>query len=127
RLDDLVPDQFDFYWQKTLKFLQIARGLWPEILKELGCIEAAERRDALIKAEAVRLSRQTDGPVIAAGSTGSIPSTAELIATIAHLPHGAVVLPGLDTDLDDDSWQLIAGDEKKQIAPAPGHAQYALQ
>ena len=38
---------------------------------------------ALIKAEAARLSRKTDGPVIAAGSTGSIPATAELIATIA--------------------------------------------
>ena len=25
RLDDLVPDQFDDYWQLTLKFLQIAR------------------------------------------------------------------------------------------------------
>ena len=49
------------------------------------------------------------GPVIAAGSTGSIPATAELIATIARLPHGAVVLPGLDTDLDEESWRLIAG------------------
>ena len=66
-------------------------------------------------------------PVIAAGSTGSIPSTAELIATIARLPHGAVVLPGLDTDLDEASWRLIAGDEKKRIAPAPGHPQFALQ
>ena len=65
--------------------------------------------------------------MIAAGSTGSIPATAELIATIARLPHGAVVLPGLDTDLDEDSWRLIAGHEGKGIAPAPGHAQYALQ
>ena len=53
---------------------------------------------------------QERGPVIAAGSTGSIPATAELIATIAHLPHGAVVLPGLDTDLDAEAWRMIAGD-----------------
>jgi len=65
--------------------------------------------------------------VIAAGSTGSIPATAELIATIARLPHGAVVLPGLDTQLDDDSWRLLAGNEAKGIAPAPGHPQFALQ
>ena len=65
--------------------------------------------------------------MIAAGSTGSIPATAELIATIAQLPHGAVVLPGLDTDLDEASWRLIGGDEKKHVAPAPGHAQFALQ
>ena len=127
RLDDLVPDSFDEYWQLTLKFLQIAREAWPAVLKERNLKEPVERRDALIKAEATRLARKTDGPVIAAGSTGSIPATAELIATIARLPHGAVVLPGLDTDLDDESWQLIAGNEAKGLAPAPVHPQFAMQ
>ena len=127
RLDDLVPDMFDRYWQLTLRFLALARNNWPELLRERGLIEPAKRRDALIKAEAARLARQTDGPVIAAGSTGSIPATAELIATIAQLPHGAVVLPGLDTDLDEGSWRLISGDADKGIAPAPGHPQFAMQ
>ncbi|HTP91504.1 MAG TPA: double-strand break repair protein AddB, partial [Xanthobacteraceae bacterium] len=127
RLDDLVPEKFDEFWQLTLEFLQIARDVWPDVLRERGTIEAAARRDALIKAETARLKRKTDGPVIAAGSTGSIPATAELIATIAHLPHGAVVLPGLDTDLDEDSWRMIGGDEAKGIAPVPGHPQFAMQ
>ncbi len=127
RLDDLVPDKFDKYWQLTLRFLQIARSAWPDALKKLDLMEPAVRRDALIKAEAARLARKTDAPVIAAGSTGSIPATAELIATIARLPHGAVVLPGLDTDLDEQSWRLIAGDEAKGIAAAPGHPQFAMQ
>jgi ATP-dependent helicase/nuclease subunit B len=127
RLDNLVPDELDEYWQRTLKFLQIAIKQWPQILKERGFIEAVERRDRLIKAEAARLARKTDAPVIAAGSTGSIPSTSELIATIARLSHGAVVLPGLDTDLDEESWKLIAGDESKRIAPASGHPQFAMQ
>ncbi len=65
--------------------------------------------------------------MIAAGSTGSIPATAELIATIARLPHGAVVLPGLDTDLDESSWRLIGGDARADISPAPGHPQFAMQ
>ena len=127
RLDDLVPEMFDRYWELTLRFLQIARTEWPSALTKLGVVEPAQRRDALIKAEAARLKRKTDGPVIAAGSTGTIPATADLIATIARLPHGAVVLPGLDTDLDEGSWQLIGGDESKGVAPAPGHAQFALQ
>jgi ATP-dependent helicase/nuclease subunit B len=127
RLGELVPDKFDIYWQLTLRFLQIAHQAWPEVLRERNRIEPAERRDRLIKAEAARLKRKTDGLVIAAGSTGSIPATAELIATIAHLPYGAVVLPGLDTDLDEDSWQLIAGDDKQHIAPAPAHPQFAMQ
>jgi ATP-dependent helicase/nuclease subunit B len=127
RLDDLVPENLDRYWQQTLKFLEIARDAWPAMLAERHCIEAAERRDRLIKAEAARLARNTDGPVIAAGSTGSIPATAELIATIAHLPRGAVVLPGLDTDLDEESWRLISGDAKKKVDAAPGHPQFAMQ
>ena len=109
KLDGLVPDFLDQYWQLTLKFLELARSNWPAILDERGFIEPARRRDALIKAEAARLARKTDGPVIAAGSTGSIPATAELIATIARLAHGAVVLPGLDTDLDED---FVAADRR---------------
>jgi ATP-dependent helicase/nuclease subunit B len=136
RLDDLVPEKFDDYWRLTLKFLHIARDAWPALLVEKGLMEPAARRDALIKAEAARLARKTDGPVIAAGSTGSIPVTAELIATIARLPHGAVVLPGLDTELDDRSWRLIAGDAPRPqrasqawdgaTAAAPGHPQFAM-
>jgi ATP-dependent helicase/nuclease subunit B len=133
-LDGLVPDLLDPYWQLTLKFLQIAREAWPAVLRERGAIEPAARRDALIKAEAARLAK-SEAPVIAAGSTGSIPATAELIATIAHLPHGAVVLPGLDTELDADAWRMIAGDGPasrmrrrgaEASEGAPGHPQFAL-
>lgn len=122
-LDTLVPRDIDIYWKLTLRFLQIARQVWPDIQQERGKIEPAERRDLLIKAEAERL-RHMKGPVIAAGSTGSIPATAELLATIAHLPHGATVLPGLDTDLDADSWDKIGGD--KVQAPTAGHPQFAM-
>src|SRR3954470_15395407 len=125
QLDQLVPDRFDQYWQLTLQFLQIAREAWPAILAERGAIEPAARRDLLIAAEARRLPLQSDGPVIAPGSTGSMPATAELLATIAKLPHGAVVLPGLDTELDDDAWELIdAGDD---AWPAFGHPQFAMR
>jgi len=128
RLDGLVPDDLDPYWQLSLRFLKIARDAWPALRHERGAIEAAERRDRLIEAEAKRLAG-SDAPVIAAGSTGSMPATAKLLATIARLPHGALVLPGLDTDLDDASWALIAGnadDKSHDGAPAAGHAQFAM-
>src|SRR5262252_9458266 len=131
RLDGLVPETLDRYWQLTLEFLKIAREAWPGILAERGVIEPAARRDALIKAEAARLTAHAGGPVIAAGSTGSMPATAELIATIAKLPHGAVVLPGLDLELDAESWDLIGGRPevagREAIAPAVGHPQFAMQ
>ncbi len=127
RLDELVPRELDEYWRKTLSFLQIARENWPAILAAHGAIEPAARRDLLIEAERRRLDAH-DGPVIAAGSTGSIPATARLLAAIAQLPHGAVVLPGLDTDLDDAAWELIGGVEAggTRQAAAPGHPQFAM-
>jgi ATP-dependent helicase/nuclease subunit B len=129
RLDGLVPDELDQYWQLTLRFLLVARETWPNILAEHGAIEPAVRRDRLIAAEAARLASRPGHPVIAAGSTGSMPVTARLLATIAGLPHGAVVLPGLDTDLDEESWNAIGGMTEPghvSLPPAAGHPQFAM-
>jgi ATP-dependent helicase/nuclease subunit B len=129
RLDDLVPERFDVYWQLSLKFLTIAREMWPKILAERGAIEAAARRDVLIAAERSRLIR-SNAPAIAAGSTGSMPATAMLLETIARLPRGAVVLPGLDTDLDSAAWDLVGGRKDGSLfdaPPAAGHPQLAMQ
>jgi ATP-dependent helicase/nuclease subunit B len=130
RLDGLVPDNLDEYWKLSLDFLRIARKLWPDHLTEIGKIEPAARRDLLIAAEAERLTKDPKGPVIAAGSTGSMPATAKFLHAVANVPHGAVVLPGLDTDLDEESWHGIGGarnDEGKFTAhPASNHPQFAM-
>jgi ATP-dependent helicase/nuclease subunit B len=129
RLDGLVPDALDQYWQLTLRFLSIAREAWPAILAERGVIEPAARRDRLIAAEAERLAANPGKPVIAAGSTGSMPSTAKLLTAIAGLRHGAVVLPGLDTELDEESWNAVGGVAPPGVPPlppAPGHPQSAM-
>jgi len=129
-LDGLVPDMLDRYWQHSLEFLRIARIAWPGHLAEINRIEPAARRDLLIAAEARRLTTHPHGPVIAAGSTGSMPATAKFLHAVASLPHGAVVLPGLDTDLDDDAWRTIGGvrDSLGKFVehPASNHPQYAL-
>ena len=108
-LDSLVPDDLDKYWQLTLDFLKVARDVWPPVLSAMGKIEPSARRDMLIAAEAKRLRAWQKGPVIAAGSTGSMPATAKFLHAIAELPQGAMVLPGLDTDLDDAAWDSIGG------------------
>ncbi len=129
-LDGLVPDQLDEYWQHSLEFLRIARQAWPAHLDEIGKIEPAARRDLLIEAEARRLTTHHDGPVIAAGSTGSMPATAKFLHAVGALPQGAVVLPGLDTDLDDEAWQSIGGVRDAQgkftQPPASNHPQFAM-
>src|SRR3954463_2643290 len=129
-LDGLVPDMLDRYWQHSLEFLHIARIAWPSHLAEINRIEPAARRDLLIAAEAKRLTAHPAGPVIAAGSTGSMPATAKFLHAVASLPHGAVVLPGLDTNLDDDAWRSIGGvrDSLGKFAehPVSNHPQYAM-
>jgi ATP-dependent helicase/nuclease subunit B len=129
-LDGLVPDQLDQYWQHSFEFLQIARQNWPAHLEEIGKIEPAARRDLLIEAEAARLTAHHDGPVIAAGSTGSMPATAKFLHAVTNLPQGAVVLPGLDTDLDEAAWQSIGGIRDAQgkftTPPASNHPQFAM-
>ena len=124
RLGKLVPAEMDKYWEYTLGFLKFIHPHWCALLEEKSCIEPAEHRDKLIAAEAKRLETSA-GPVIAAGSTGSIPATATLLATIAKLPHGALVLPGLDTDLDEATWTMIAGGDGDSEA-AHGHPQFAM-
>ena len=46
-------------------------------------------------------------PVIAAGSTGSIPATADLLGVVARLSRGAVVLPGFDRRIDDETRRAL--------------------
>jgi ATP-dependent helicase/nuclease subunit B len=129
-LDGLVPEALDQYWQLTLRFLNTAKDVWPVIREAYGKIEPMERVNRQIEAESARLVAQHEGPVVAAGSTGSRPSSAELLHIIARLPHGAVVLPGLDTDLDDAAWQLIGGIKDAQgkftAHPASNHPQFAM-
>jgi len=128
-LDKLVPDDLDHYWKLTLDFLRIASHAWPAYLLEQQLIEPARRRDLLIEAEAARIVA-SNGPFIAAGSTGSMPSTAKFLRAIAQHPQGAVVLPGLDIDLDHDAWRAIGGvrDSEGRFAehPLSSHPQFAL-
>lgn len=124
-LGDLVPEDLSAWWQVTVEFLDIVTRFWPEILAEQQRSDPARWRSAQICAETERLrNRPVGGPVIAAGSTGSIPATARLLAAIAQLPDGAVVLPGLDNALDSTAWDMIG----EAAAPAiHGHPQYGLR
>ena len=136
RLEGLVDGNFASHWQRTLKFLAIVGEAWPKVLAERGQIDAIERRTQAIRAQSARWRDRPPGtPVIAAGSTGSQPATRELLMVIAGLPQGKVVLPGLDRDMDEESWvqldethpqfglrELLAalGRERRDVADWPG-------
>lgn len=108
QLQGLVPDRYAEHWKLTLRFLEILSLAWPQILQERGALDPAARRNLLLRRQAALWQRQPPThPVIAAGSTGSIPATRELLTTIARLPQGAVVLPGLDRALSDAQWAAL--------------------
>ncbi|HEV7414509.1 MAG TPA: double-strand break repair protein AddB, partial [Tianweitania sediminis] len=126
RLEKLVPAELANWWQVSLAFLSIVSKVWPTILTELQRSNPAAHRNALILGEADRLQRDPPaGPVIAAGSTGSIPATARLLKTICRLPTGAVVLPGLDQAMDEATWRDVGADDAE--ASVFGHPQYQLR
>ncbi|WP_374385006.1 double-strand break repair protein AddB [Dongia sp.] len=120
-IEGLVPLESELakHWQLTVGFLKILMENWPTILSAEGAVDPARRRNLLLERQA-RLWREQPPahPIIAAGSTGSIPASADLIATIAALPQGLVVLPGLDAHADDKQWQQISAD--------PAHPQFGL-
>jgi ATP-dependent helicase/nuclease subunit B len=119
RLDTLVPEDYAEHWQVTLEFLRILTDAWPDVQAAEGCIGPAARARRLLQmqAEAWRRAPPRD-PVIVAGSTGSVPATAELISVVAGLPRGMVVLPGLDTECDEEVWAAVADE--------PSHPQHGL-
>ena len=74
RLTDLAPSRFSSHWRHTLNALKIVTEAWPAILAGKGLMDPAAHRNLMLE----RLRRQwmqtpPEHPIIAAGSTGSIP------------------------------------------------------
>ncbi len=118
RLAELVPNEYAAHWQETLRFLAIVTEHWPAVLAAEGAVDPSRRRNLALAALLSHWqARPPPGPVYAAGSTGTVPATADLLAAIAVLPQGRVVLPGLDRDLDEPSWAALDA----------SHPQYSLK
>ena len=107
-LYDLAPERFAKHWQEVLKFLEIITTHWPDILAADGHSDIAVHRNTLITTLAAAWkAAPPDQKVIAAGSTGSRAPTGDLLAVIARLDQGAVVLPGLDLEAPEEVWQAL--------------------
>ncbi|MET0183004.1 MAG: double-strand break repair protein AddB [Caulobacterales bacterium] len=96
------------HWKISAEFLEIVTTYWPQRLTGEGLADPAARRSAVLEA----LAQQWEGarperPIIIAGSTGSLASTRRLMDVVRGLPKGLVVLPGLDSDLDEAAWAKI--------------------
>jgi ATP-dependent helicase/nuclease subunit B len=117
-LDTLVPEEMAEHWRRTSQFLSIVTEQWPAHLAERGLLDPVARRNRVLARAAAQMAENPDAPVIVAGSTGSVPATAALMRTVMGLPRGAIVLPGLDQRLDEESWHALE--------TAPHHPQAGL-
>ena len=123
-LSSAVPGEHARHWEHTLRFLAIIGEYWPARLRKSGETDPEQCR--ALAAAALTAEWETlppAHPVLVAGSTLTDKVTARFAAAIAKLPQGAVVLPGLDTDLDAGAWQAVAG----EACLAPGHPQHTMK
>ena len=101
------------HWQHSLEFLEIVLTGWPAILAEAegGKLDPRDRLRRLVdQMIETWKNRPPDYPVIAAGSTGSVGTTARLMAAVSSLPTGAIVLPGFDPATDPAIWDAATAD-----------------
>jgi ATP-dependent helicase/nuclease subunit B len=105
RLAGLVEADLAEHWRVSRDFLETALVEWPKRLAALGVVDVSERRVRLLRRLAEAWSaKPPQGVLVAAGSTGTAPATADLLAVIAAAPRGSVVVPGLDDSLAETAW-----------------------
>lgn len=108
RIDGLVEGDLAEHWRRSAEFLGLAARAWPQRLAELGLVDPAWRRAKLLRLLADRWAENPpQHPVIAAGSTGTAPAAADVLAAVARAARGCVVVPGLDTRMADTVWEQV--------------------
>ncbi len=125
KLDELADGAHAKHWNTILTFLKIITEHWPGILDEKNRSDPVVWRNAAIRARAKAWAvAPPKGVIVVAGSTGSVPATQDLMKAVITLDRGHLVLPGLDTGMDEDDWHSLADDEDETLV---AHPQYPLR
>jgi ATP-dependent helicase/nuclease subunit B len=111
-LADAVPaGGVQEHWAANAAVLQAVMTHWPALLAERGLVDAARRRNLQLTRLAERWAATPPPfPVVLAGFASAPPAVARLARTVARLPQGLVVMPGLDLTMPAESWALIRGE-----------------
>ena len=98
-------------WQDNVRILHVMTDIWPEFIGQRNFIDPAPYRNAVLETLTQSWTdNPPDRPIIAAGSTGSMPASADFMKLIAHLPQGCVILPGYDEALTDRDKLFLSAD-----------------
>ena len=116
-------DRFAAHWQRARSIVDAAYTHFGRIGGRLPGAEA--RRARVVAALAARWeAAPPEHPVIVAGSTGSRGATRRLMAAVARLPQGAVVVPGFDGHMPADHWAALEAPGGAEPAGGEDHPQY---
>lgn len=130
RLREVAREDLAAHWQQTFAFFELILDQWPALLAAEGSTDSVARGRALLEALAARWTASPpDTMIVAAGMNGATPAQAQLLRTIARLPMGMLVLPGLDVDMDIAVWEaiIIGADRDAGQRNSEEHPQFGLK
>ena len=107
-------DDLANHWEKSLSRLQKVIEKWPVVLAQRGRIDLTERRNRLLRRLADRWRESPpEGFTVAAGITTAAPAVAALMARVAYMPGGMVVLPALSLAyvMPDEEWDALGSEQ----------------
>ncbi|MFP7569342.1 double-strand break repair protein AddB [Marivita sp. S2033] len=99
-----VSDQSG-HWERAQRFLQIVTRYF-DPRSDAPDAATVNRLALALKLERWRTA-PPQHPMIVAGSTGSRGTAFQLMCAVAHLPQGAVILPGFDFDMPGAVWNVL--------------------
>lgn len=116
KLDEIVPyRELALHWNESLTFLDIIRTAWPNILKERGKIDVADRRVRLINQLTNRIqSCAINTPIILAGFDGSMPAVNRLIKALIKKDNALILLDCFNEKLTEEDWENIHANHYQQ-------------
>ncbi|MBB6123172.1 double-strand break repair protein AddB [Sphingobium subterraneum] len=128
-----LSGELSIHWQASLELLDIVLDQWPQELAARGRIDLADRRNRLLGHVARRWSdAPPSGFVVAAGMSTTAPAVCAIMATVARMPKGQVVLAELDQHMTSEEWDAIGPfDPHPDTGRAPrsheSHPQFTLK
>ncbi|WP_425039999.1 double-strand break repair protein AddB [Primorskyibacter sp. S187A] len=110
-LSNLTVSEQSKHWDRALSFLQIVLQYAEQ--NSTGPT-ARDTIDTLLRDWETSPPQH---PIIIAGSTGSRSPAHRLMQAVARLPQGAVILPGVDTEMPRHGWRALASSKIQEDHP----------